>query len=68
MTITSPLRLVPVSLTTGAIRPDITVDTREGGATARWASRLGISEEALHAAIAEVGPSIAAVRRHLLLK
>ena len=42
-----------------------TIDTQDDKATAYWAGRLNVSSEDLFAAIQEVGPSVAAIRRHL---
>ena len=46
-------------------RPAPVIDTTDDSATAYWAMRLSISPDDLAAAIEEVGPSVAAVRRHL---
>ena len=46
-------------------RPAQTIDTQDDSATAYWAGRLSVSPEDLFAAIGEVGPSVAAIRRHL---
>lgn len=62
------LRLVTVasvlSSNLGA-RPAPVIDTTNDSATAYWAMRLNISPDDLAAAIEEVGPSVAAVRRHV---
>lgn len=42
-----------------------TIDTQDDEATAYWAGRFNVSSEDLFAAIQEVGPSVAAIRRHL---
>ena len=42
-----------------------TIDTSDATATDYWANRLNISSDQLFDAIDEVGPSVAAVRRHL---
>ncbi len=42
-----------------------TIDTQDDNATAYWAGRLNVSSEDLFAAIQEVGPSVAAIRRYL---
>lgn len=41
------------------------IDTQNDAAVDLWAQRLGVSREDLLAAVAEVGNSIAAVRRQL---
>jgi hypothetical protein len=41
------------------------IDTNDDSATAYWAGRLNVSTQDLFAAIQEVGPSVAAIRRHL---
>ncbi|WP_343213148.1 DUF3606 domain-containing protein [Afipia sp. P52-10] len=41
------------------------IDTKDVSATDAWAQRLNISRDDLLKAIAEVGNSVAAVRRHL---
>ncbi|WP_431521766.1 DUF3606 domain-containing protein [Escherichia coli] len=41
------------------------IDTKDVSATDVWAERLNVSRDDLLAAIAEVGNSVAAVRRHL---
>jgi len=62
------LRLVTVasvlSSNTGA-RPAPVIDTTDDALTSYWAGRLKVSPDELAAAIAEVGPAVAAVRRHL---
>jgi hypothetical protein len=62
------LRLVTVasvlSSNTGA-RPAPVIDTTDDAATSYWATKLNVSPNDLAAAIQEVGPSVAAVRRHL---
>ncbi len=47
------------------VKPPSTIDTSDESATDYWAYRLDISPDDLFAAIAEVGLSVAAVRRHL---
>lgn len=62
------LRLVTVasllSSNLGA-RPAPAIDTTDDASTDYWAYRLSVSSEELAAAVEEVGPSVAAVRRHL---
>lgn len=62
------LRLVTVatvlSSNTGA-RPAPVIDTTDDATTNYWAARFKISPDDLAAAIQEVGPAVAAVRRHL---
>lgn len=62
------IRLVTVasvlSSNTGA-RSAPVIDTTDDAATKYWATKLHISPEDLAAAIQEVGPAVAAVRRHL---
>lgn len=62
------LRLVTVasvlSSNLGA-RPAPVIDTTDDASTGYWAYRLSVSPDDLAAAINEVGPSVAAVRRHL---
>ncbi len=60
------IKLVTVASVLAATqKPPVSIDTRDDGAMANWASRLGVGREQLTAAIAEVGPSIAAVRGYL---
>jgi hypothetical protein len=47
------------------VRAPATIDTKDASETDYWAYRLNISREQLFAAIEKVGPSTAAVRRHL---
>ncbi|MES2601243.1 MAG: DUF3606 domain-containing protein [Pseudomonadota bacterium] len=62
------LRLVTVasvlSSNTGS-RPAPVIDTTDDAAAGYWANRLNVSPQDLAAAIEEVGPAVAAVRRHL---
>jgi hypothetical protein len=62
------LRLVTVasvlSSNLGA-RPAPVIDAKDDDATSYWASRLSVSPQDIVAAIEEVGPAVAAVRRHL---
>jgi hypothetical protein len=62
------LRLVTVasvlSSNTGA-RPAPVIDTTDAATTKSWAAKLNVSPDDLAAAIQEVGPAVAAVRRHL---
>lgn len=62
------LRLVTVAsvLTSNlGARPAPVIDTTDDASTGYWAYRLSVSPQDLAAAIEEVGPSVAAVRRHL---
>ncbi|MEW6643833.1 MAG: DUF3606 domain-containing protein [Pseudomonadota bacterium] len=47
------------------VRPEVRIDTTDAASTRYWAYRLSISQHDLNAAIDKVGPSVAAVRRHL---
>lgn len=62
------IRLVTIasvlSSNTG-VRAAPVIDTKDDAATAYWAAKLHVSSEDLAAAIQEVGPAVAAVRRHL---
>jgi hypothetical protein len=68
MVFSGMFRLVTVasvlSSNTG-VRPAPVIDTTDDAATSYWAARLHVSPEDLAAAIQEVGPAVAAVRRHL---
>ncbi|EGP09983.1 hypothetical protein CSIRO_0416 [Bradyrhizobiaceae bacterium SG-6C] len=46
-------------------RPAPAIDTTDHASTGYWAYRLNVSPDDLAAAIDEVGPSVAAIRRHL---
>lgn len=62
------LRLVTVAsvLSSNTVaRPAPVIDTTDDAMTNYWAARLNISPDDLAAAVQEVGPSVAAVRRHL---
>ena len=59
------IQLVTVASVLGRIRPQPVIDTQNAAAVDLWAQRLGVSREDLLAAVAEVGNSIAAVRRQL---
>jgi hypothetical protein len=48
-----------------SVAPRPVVDTRDDSQTDYWARRLNISREQLFDAIEKVGPSTAAIRRHL---
>jgi hypothetical protein len=45
--------------------PKPVIDTRDATETNYWARRLKVSPDELFAAIDKVGPSTAAIRRHL---
>jgi uncharacterized protein DUF3606 len=62
ITISNGVRLVAPQ-TDG--KPFPTIDTEDPTATNYWAYRLSVSHDDLMAAIEKVGPSLAAVRRHL---
>ncbi|HEY0236176.1 MAG TPA: DUF3606 domain-containing protein [Afipia sp.] len=47
------------------VKPPSVIDTSDDSAAGYWAYRLDISPDELFAAIREVGPSVAAVRRYL---
>ncbi|ETR75789.1 hypothetical protein X566_24295 [Afipia sp. P52-10] len=59
------IRLVTVASVLSNVRPAPVIDTKDVSATDAWAQRLNISRDDLLKAIAEVGNSVAAVRRHL---
>lgn len=59
------IQLVTVASVLGKVRPAPTIDTNDAAATDKWAQRLHVSRADLLAAIAEVGNSVAAVRRYL---
>ncbi|RYX98872.1 MAG: DUF3606 domain-containing protein [Bradyrhizobiaceae bacterium] len=64
------IRLAPVSSvlaseTAQSVRPPPTIDSSDDTQRNYWAYRLGISADDLNSAIDAVGPSVAAVRRHL---
>jgi hypothetical protein len=59
------IELVTVASVLGRVRPAPVVDTQDVSAVDQWAQRLNVSREDLLAAVARVGNSIAAVRRHL---
>ncbi|MEH6950670.1 DUF3606 domain-containing protein [Nitrobacter sp. NHB1] len=60
------IRLVTVaSVISTYQKPATTVDTNDDAQTDVWASRLNVSRDRLLAAVADVGPSLAAVRHYL---
>jgi Protein of unknown function (DUF3606) len=62
------IRLVPVSTVLAATRgvaPAPVIDQGSDSQRDYWSYRLNVSQSELSAAIAEVGESVAAVRRHL---
>ena len=64
------IRLAPVSTVLSAeversARPAATIDANDDAQRHYWAYRLSISPDDLNAAIDSVGPSVAAIRRHL---
>jgi len=62
------IRLAPVSTVLasnlGIMAPPV-IDARDASQRDYWSYRLSVSQNELSAAIAEVGTSLAAVRRHL---
>ena len=62
------IRLAPVSTVLasnlGIMAPPV-IDARDPSQRDYWSYRLSVSQNELSAAIAEVGTSLAAVRRHL---
>jgi len=63
MTQLAPVAVVMAS-TTG-VQPPATIDAADDKQTEYWAYRLTVSRDELFDAIGKVGPSVAAVRRHL---
>lgn len=61
----SLVKVSDVLAATAGTRPPAKIDVTDDSATEYWAYRLNISTNELFSAIQEVGPSIAAVRRHL---
>lgn len=64
------IRLAPVSSvlaseTARSVRPPATIDTQDDLQRNYWAYRFGVGSDDLSAAIDAVGPSVAAIRRHL---
>ncbi|MET0971345.1 MAG: DUF3606 domain-containing protein [Tardiphaga sp.] len=60
--------LVPVSVVLASqrgVRPAPVIDASDASQRDYWKYRLQVSGDDLDAAIATVGPSVAAVRRHL---
>jgi hypothetical protein len=60
--------LVPVSTvlaSTRGVQPAQMIDSADGAQRDYWAARLSVSSKDLSDAIEAVGPSVAAVRRHL---
>lgn len=54
-----------VMATQPSVAPKPVVDTKDASQTDYWAYRLNVSRADLFAAIDKVGPSMAAIRRHL---
>jgi Protein of unknown function (DUF3606) len=54
-----------VMTTLPSVAPKPVVDTTDPSQTDYWANRLSVSHQELFAAIEKVGPSAAAIRRHL---
>ncbi|UGV26603.1 DUF3606 domain-containing protein [Rhodopseudomonas boonkerdii] len=61
----APVSAVLASETSRSVRPPAVIDGSDDTQRNYWAYRLGISSADLNAAIEAVGPSVAAVRRHL---
>jgi hypothetical protein len=59
------IQLVTVASVLGKVSPQPAIDTQNAAAVDLWARRLGVSRDDLLATVAEVGNSIAAVRRQL---
>ena len=59
------IQLVTVASVLGKVRPAQLIDTQDVSAVDQLAQRLNVSRDDLLAAVAKVGNSIAAVRRHL---
>jgi hypothetical protein len=54
-----------VMATQPSVAPNPVVDIKDASQTDYWAYRLNVSRDDLFAAIDKVGPSTAAIRRHL---
>jgi hypothetical protein len=48
-----------------SVTPTLVVDAKDAAQTDYWASRLKVTHDDFFTAIDQVGPSIAAIRRHL---
>ena len=62
------IRLVPVATVLASdrgVRPAPVIDAGDAAQRTYWATRLSVSADELSAAMEQVGPSVAAVRRHL---
>ena len=62
------ITLVPVSTvlaSTRGVQPAQQIDSADASQRDYWAARLSVSSKDLSDAIEKVGPSVAAVRRHL---
>ena len=62
------IKLVPVSVVLASARgiaAPAVIDPMNDGQRDYWSYRLSVSQEDLSAAIAEVGTTVAAIRRHL---
>lgn len=62
------IRLVTVASVIASqpsVRPAAAVDVNSASETGYWAYRLNVSRDQLFAAMDKVGPSVAAIRRHL---
>lgn len=59
------IQLVTVASVLSQVRPAQSIKTDDVTAVDQWAQRLNVSRDQLLEAVAEVGNSIAAVRRHL---
>jgi len=60
-----PVATVLASETARSARPAAVLDTHDDMQRNYWANRLHVSSDDLNAAVEAVGPSIAAIRRHL---
>jgi len=59
------VKVADVLATNIGVRAPAAIDTNDKNATNYWAYRLNVSPQDLADAIAKVGPSVAAIRRHL---
>lgn len=59
------IQVAPVASVLGQVRPAQAVDPQNEASVEMWTQRLNVSRDDLIAAIAAVGPSVTALRRHL---
>ena len=59
------IQLVTVASVLSQVRPAQSIETDNAASVDQWAQRLNVSRDQLLAAVAEVGDSVAAIRRHL---